>query len=402
MADYSLRSDFVKQLDRDILEFVHRGIENRDGKRFNQLALREFELQYHTIEPYRRYCKKKGISPKLVSRWEEIPAVSSFAFKKILLSSSPAKKAEDTYLMSGVVDVKNRRRGPIYPDKKALELMNTANGLLAKAFLFPDVEKMKMLLMVPSPKMAPGMVMASGSKHIKLRFGTPDSLFLISFRGLNLKTLLSALRQAEENQQSLTLIGATSGFDYFFNACEKDGIRFNLPKGSRICDSGGYMGRYTRCSKEEYLRKCREILDVEGDFCINALWICESSTVYFDNVLKNSFSGVKKGRCKEVPPWCKIIVVDPRDFKRLPKGKIGLLRHYDLTNRAMAFAVQTDKVGFETEDGFEVMGKWDKNIGKANIDYSAPHPGGRMVTQAMDYFMRRKLSNIRKIYSCLK
>ena len=47
--DYSLESDFVKQLDRDILEFVNRGLDNSDEERFNQLALREFELQYHVL-----------------------------------------------------------------------------------------------------------------------------------------------------------------------------------------------------------------------------------------------------------------------------------------------------------------------------------------------------------------
>ena len=26
-------------------------------KRFAELAMREFELQYHTVEPYRKYCK---------------------------------------------------------------------------------------------------------------------------------------------------------------------------------------------------------------------------------------------------------------------------------------------------------------------------------------------------------
>lgn len=162
------------------------------------------------------------------------------------------------------------------------------------------------------------------------------------------------------------------------------------------------MGRYAGCSKEEYFGKCRNVLGLEEDFCINVLWICESSTIYFDNVLKNSFSGLKKERYKEIPPWTRTIAVDTREFKRLPKGEVGLLRHYDLTNRLMAFAVQTDNLGFETEDGFEIIGKWNKNMGKIDIDHSVCHPGGRVATKIIDYVMRRKLSKIGKIYARLE
>ena len=51
--DYSLESSFVKKLDKDITEFVLKGMENRDEASFQELALREFELQYNTVAPYR-------------------------------------------------------------------------------------------------------------------------------------------------------------------------------------------------------------------------------------------------------------------------------------------------------------------------------------------------------------
>jgi hypothetical protein len=102
--NYSLESDFVKELDRGILEFVLCGMENSDGSRFNELALREFELQYHTVEPYRAYCKKKGASPAAVKQWDQIPAVPSAAFKKFVMASFPVEKAEHAYFTSGTTD----------------------------------------------------------------------------------------------------------------------------------------------------------------------------------------------------------------------------------------------------------------------------------------------------------
>jgi hypothetical protein len=206
------------------------------------------------------------------------------------------------------------------------------------------------------------------------------------------------LKQSEDSGSPIALIGATSGFVYFFSACAKEGIRFRLPEGSRICDAGGYMGQFGECSKEEYFKKCREVLGIEEKFCVNVLGMGECSTNYFDNVLKNHFSGTKRDRCKEIPPWTRTAVVDTREFRRLPKGKVGLLRHYDLTNRAMVFAVQTDNLGFETEDGFEIIGRWSKELGEIRTDGPARHPGGRVMTQLMDYLTRRRLSKIKKVY----
>jgi hypothetical protein len=95
-------------------------------------------------------------------------------------------------------------------------------------------------------------------------------------------------------------------------------------------------------------------------------------------------------------------VVDAHNFKRVEKGKVGLLRLYDLTNRAMAFAVQTDKMGFDTDDGFEIVGKWDRCIGASDLALSPQHPGGRSATKIIDFLMRRKLSKLGDLCSRLE
>ncbi len=396
MKDYSPDMSDMRELDRDVTAFVKRGINTVDAERFNALALRGFAYQYATSGPYRAYCDKTDTTPDTTTRWEDIPAVPSFAFSQVLRTSFSAEKTEELSLGSGVIELKRKRR-PVHPDAGAVQVMQGANDLLAREYLFPDVERMKMLLLVPPPAMAPGMVMASGLQHMKERFGTHDSEFLISFRGFKLKTLISALKEAETTGRPLALIGATMVLDYFLRACEGSRVRFRLPAGSRVCDSGGYAGRYTQCPQEEFLEKCRRVLGIDAPFCVNALWLCENSTVYFDHVLKSAVSGVQRARYKEIPPWCRVVVVNPWDFRPSPKGETGLLRHVDLTNRAMAFGVQTDKLGYETGEGFEVIGKWDGHIGKAAVDHAAPHPGGRLITKLMDFVMRRKMSKVGRL-----
>jgi anaerobic magnesium-protoporphyrin IX monomethyl ester cyclase len=390
-------SAFIEEYDRDVLEFVGRGIDCSDEERFDELALRAFELQYRTKKSFREYCKRKSVSSETIDDWQDIPAVSSFPFKKILDNTFPARKAEGVYVESGIVELR-KKRGPFFPDERILALVTAGNRLLEKSYVFPDIKSIRMLFMVPVPRMAPGMVMSTGLERMRQRFGTDDSRFLITFRGLNLKRLIVMLYRAEKTGEPIALLGATWGFDYFFNACRKAGMRFRLPEGSRIVDSGGYVGRYMKCTNEEFFQKCGEIFGIEEDHCINALWLCESSTVYFDNALKNALAGVKRARYKEIPPWCRTIVVDPVNFQRLPKGQPGLLRHYDLTNRGMAVAVQTDKMGYETEDGFEVLGKWNRDMKAPDIERKPQHPGGRLVSRVMDSFLDWKFSKIERIY----
>ncbi len=396
MTGYSLESDFVRQLDRDVLDFVRKGRENQNGERFNELALREFELQYHTIKPYREYCKKKGASPESVSRWDQIPAVPSLAFKEFILTSFPIERAEHAYFTSGTTDPK--RKGRIYRDHGAVDLINAANGLLTREYVFPDRERMKILLMTPSPKMAPGMGMAIGLERVRTEFGTPESAYLITPLGLNVELLLKSLIEAERTGEPIALIGSSSGFIYFFKACEEEGIRFALPEGSRVCDGGGYLGQFGECSKEEYFELCSRVLGVEEHYCINVLGMGEISTNFFDNVLRDHRSGKIGERRKVIPPWTRTEVVDINTFQRLPMGETGLLKHYDLVNRAMVMAVQTDNLGFETEDGFEIIGRWKKKAGRFDAEEIKNAHGGKVMTQMINFLLKRNLKRISDIY----
>lgn len=398
--DYSLESDFVKRLDGDILEYVLKGMDNVDEQGFNGIALREFELQFHTIEPYREYCRKKGATPQSVGRWQEIPAVPSVAFKKFVMASFPVEKAEHAYFTSGTTDA--TRKGSILRDSGAVALINAANGLLTRKYVFPDQDRMKILFMVPSPRMAPGIGIAVGLDRVRTEFGTPESTYLITPRGLNVELLLTALLDSERSGEPIAIIGSTVGFVYFLKSCEDEGLSFRLPPGARICDGGGYLGQFGECTREDFYEKCRRILGVEEHHCINVLGMGEISTNFFDNVLDDYLRGKAGDRYKVIPPWTRTGVVDISTFERLPRGETGLLQHYDLANRSMVLAVQTDNLGFEVENGFEIVGRWKKQPGKMDCEEIRTSHGGKVLTQLVQFLLKRSLKKIGSIYKKVK
>ncbi len=358
MQDYGINSEFVKAFDEEVKSVIDRGVEGFDDELFNRLALQEFLIQYHTVEYYKEFCEAQGVTPDKITRWEQIPALPSEAFKNTVIASFPVSETELTLMTSGTSNPNSPSK--IYRDKRCVELYYLANKVVTKTFLFPDVETMKLLLMVPSPKLSPTMGMAVGLEQLRQNFGNDESMYLISPEGMEWEKLFDALRGSETTGIPVAIVGATSGLVYFYNFCRQQGLSFQLPNGSRICDGGGYYGTFGDCSREEYLHLCGEILGVSAEYCVNTLGSGESTTNYFDNVLKNHLQG-KLGiaRYKESPPWTRTIVIDPDTGQRVPKGERGLLRHYDLVNRANVLAVQTNNLGFETDEGFEIIGRVD-------------------------------------------
>ncbi len=113
------------ELDRDIVNFINLGMDNNDEVRFNELALREFRLQFGANSIYREYCDKQGLTPDNVKTWSEIPAIPTSAFKQHVITSFALKDAEVALLTSGTTDP--NMRGKIYRDKSSLNLKSESN-----------------------------------------------------------------------------------------------------------------------------------------------------------------------------------------------------------------------------------------------------------------------------------
>lgn len=99
-----------------------------------------------------------------------------------------------------------------------------------------------------------------------------------------------------------------------------------------------------------------------------------------------------------IPPWTRTGVVGIDTFERLPYGETGLLQHYDLVNRSMVIAVQTDNLGFETENGFEIVGRWKKQRGNMDCEEIKGGHGGRFITQLVEFLLKRSLKKIGNVY----
>ncbi len=56
---------------------------------FDDLAAAIFACQYAHDEPYRRFCQRRGVNPRRVSGWRQVPPVPVSAFKDATLTCVP-------------------------------------------------------------------------------------------------------------------------------------------------------------------------------------------------------------------------------------------------------------------------------------------------------------------------
>ena len=389
-------------LTEDILGFIEAGVD-AELPAFNDYCLRMFALQYEVNPIFREFCDAKKVKPGDIDRWEDVPMVYNDVFKTHLVASFPLEQSVMACLTGGTTSL--TQRGRIFRDADGQRLVFAANKMMTGSYLFPDLEEGKrcrILILAPSPEMAPSMGMAIGMDQTRRHFGTPDSQFLLGKSGIHVNALLKALRESEATGVPLALIGATSAYIYFFQACRRKKMKFCLPPGSRICDGGGYRNRFGVYTRDDYYEMVQEVLGIPDSYCVNVLGEAETATNLFDDSLRRYVKGLpKRERTRPVPPWSRVLAMSIDDLKPLPDGEVGLLAHWDLANVPTVLAVITDNLGYTTENrrGCEMVGRAKIEGGKVSPlpDENAGSPMGdsaifRMLERYVNFSIELKMA----------
>ncbi len=74
-----------------------------------RLALELFALQFENNPAYRKICEARGLTPRVVEHWTQIPAVPTGAFKELELSCIPPGERTAVFHSSGTTEQKPSR-----------------------------------------------------------------------------------------------------------------------------------------------------------------------------------------------------------------------------------------------------------------------------------------------------
>ena len=340
-----------------VLELIERGVHGApDPDAFDRLALDVFRYQLAENAPYRRFCERRGVTPDSVGHWAEIPAVPTAAFKDAaLICGSPdlAELAEAVFRTSGTSSGVERRGTHYIRD---LTLYRAAALPNFAAHLLPEGVTLRMLILGPPPELAADSSLTWMLELVRTEFGGDGSRYFVDESGLLVDELAAALESSAAAEEPILLLGTAAAFAHLLDALPKTLLR--TARGSRLMETGGIKGMRRQIQRDELYAIFGERLALPELYCVSEYGMTEMCSQFYDNVLyEQARARPPEFRFKVVPPWVRTQVVDPETLDPLPKGRIGVLKHFDLANLDSVMAIQTDDLGVAGAGGFEIIGR---------------------------------------------
>ncbi|MCX7826546.1 MAG: long-chain fatty acid--CoA ligase [Verrucomicrobiae bacterium] len=342
----------AEKLDKLILDCIGRGADRASSDaEFNRLALALFQHQFVLNTPYRRYCESLGRTPAGVAHWTQIPAVPTTAFKDAELTTLRPAQRTAVFHSSGTTEQRPSRH---FHSRATLALYETALWTMFKARVAGDgwwmARSCRLVILTPTPAEAPHSSLVHMMETIRRRFGAPKTVFVGGVALEDGKALARAVQSSVGSRPSpVLLLGTALAFVRLLDAAKS----LPLPPGSRVMETGGYKGRAREVPREVLHARLAATLSIPRSAIVSEYGMCElSSQFYTRPAPPDGRATIFTG-----PPWTRVRVLDPETGCAAREGEPGLIRVFDLANRASVLAIQTEDVGVRRGDGFELMGR---------------------------------------------
>ena len=333
------------QLVHDLLDFIAADQPNDDA--FNAMALALFAHQFEHNQPFAKFARARGKTPRSVKHWTDIPAVPINAFKTLDLTCCPPGEAAAVFMTSGTTQ--GGLRGKSYHPTLAVYDASMRRNF-AERFM-RGADHMAMGILFPTAEMMPNSSLAHYLNLAVQTFGTPGSGHLIGPDGIDFARLTADLERAEASGEPYGLLGASFSLVHALDGLQAQGRSFRLPPGSRILDTGGFKGQSRELELDEFYDALALTFGVPRADCINMYGMTELSTQFYDN--GNAVCpSVKSG-----PHWIRSRLVNPLTGAAVPKGETGVLAHTDLAHFNIVATILTEDAGIEVDDGFMLLGR---------------------------------------------
>ncbi|MBI3292025.1 MAG: long-chain fatty acid--CoA ligase [Elusimicrobia bacterium] len=328
-----------------------------DEAEFTSIALALFAFQHEKNDVYQAFCNHQQITRTAIADWRTIPALPAAAFKYLDVTCFPIEQAARVFHSSGTTVADHPSRHYV---KDLTLYRNSCQPNFARYFL-PDHARLPFLILTPSPGEAPHSSLVYMFGVLASRFAQSSEYFVSQGR-VDVARLSDRLQEAERFGQPVAILGTSFAFVQLLDACRDRNIGVRLPQGSRVMDTGGFKGRTREIPQAVLYGWIEERLGVPPWACVNEYGMTELSSQFYDVTFRHWAKGrngpVYRGAgLKAVPPWVRVVVVDPVTLKEVPPGQVGMLRFYDLMNKDSVMAIQTEDLGRRINDGFEVLGR---------------------------------------------
>jgi hypothetical protein len=177
---------------------------------------------------------------------------------------------------------------------------------------------------------------------------------------LNAEAALGRLRAASRTGHPLLLLGTAFSFVHLLDYLVEQDLRFELPPGSCVLETGGYKGRSRSLPKPALHALISERLGIPPDHIICEYGMSELSSQAYDSAIplsRNTQHATRNRPLFHFPPWARVQIISPETGCEVAEGETGLIRVFDLANVYSVMAIQTEDLGIRRGDGFALAGR---------------------------------------------
>jgi hypothetical protein len=321
---------------------------------FDSLALKLFSLQYEHNLAYRRICDARHLTPETVEHWAQIPFVPTGAFKELELSCILPDERTAAFHSSGTTEQKPGRH---FHNAESLALYEVS---LMKWFQFHFNLSGKFMFLTPEQNAAPRSSLVHMFETVRKHAAGAEFCGHVAVDGswiIDFDATVQKLKAACAGDAPLTILGTAFSFVHLLDFLAENRLRFELPVGSRVMETGGYKNRSRVLPKHELHGFIEQGLGIpKGKI------LCEYGMSELSSQAYNSVSWAETGkpgvfRKYQFPPWARVQIVSPETGIEVVDGETGIIRIFDLANVFSVAAIQTEDLGIHLGDHFDLAGR---------------------------------------------
>ncbi len=334
-----------------MIERVTRFLTSPQSDSFEDLALAAFAWQFERVEPYRRLCERRGVDPGVVTDWRRVPPVPTAAFKTLTLAAAPAV---EIFRSSGTTSGKGageEARGvhhQPFPD-----LYRAAIDASFPRFCLPFGGPVPILSLIPTRRQLPDSSLSFMADHVLARWGDPEkSATAFGPRGVEAAPARSWAGARQREGRPVLVLATAFALVQWLDALERLGLKFRLPPGSAVFETGGFKGRTAEVSREDLLARLRAWLGVPAGSVVREYGMAELTSQCYTGALLGDDPDLFVA-----PHWVRVRLLDPETLEEVPAGTPGLVCVFDLANLGSAVHVLTEDLGVAEGDGFRLLGR---------------------------------------------
>lgn len=330
-----------------ILDRISRFLTAPESGSFDDLALAAFAYQFERVLPFRRMSEGRGLDPGTVAGWREIPPVPTAAFKTMELAAAPAV---ELFRSSGTTGEARSVHHHPFPD-----LYRQVIDASFPRFCLPYAGsggRLPILSLVPSREQLPDSSLSFMADHVLARYGAPESATLFGARGVEVAKARSWAGARQREGRPVLVFATAFALAQWLDGLERQELRFRLPAGSAVFETGGFKGRVTEMTRDDLLARLGTWLNIPREFVVREYGMTELTSQCYTRALSGGDPDLFVA-----PHWVRVRVLDPETLAEVPAGTPGLLAVFDLANLGSAVHVLTEDLGVAEGEGFRLIGR---------------------------------------------